>query len=137
MRILKRKDIPENGLITPHFSIHEMDCRDGTPIPDGFIPNVVKLCQQLEVIRTAINGPIHVNSCYRHPSYNRRVGGVDRSQHLTASAADITTKLLTPRQVAQVIKRLIKQGKIVPGGLGIYPGFVHYDVRGVYATWGK
>lgn len=40
----------------------------------------------------AVVGPIIVNSGFRNPKVNKRVGGVSNSQHLEGCAADITTK---------------------------------------------
>lgn len=56
-------------------------------------------------------------------------------QHLTASAADVTAKNYTPKRLTAVIERLIKEGKVKQGGIGIYPGFTHYDIRGKKARW--
>ena len=44
-------------------------------------------------------------------------------------------KSKTPRQVKAIIERLIKAGKMHNGGIGLYPGFVHYDVRSRPARW--
>jgi hypothetical protein len=42
---------------------------------------------------------------------------------------------MTPKEVALVIEGLIEQGKIKQGGIGIYPSWVHYDIRGTKARW--
>jgi uncharacterized protein YcbK (DUF882 family) len=54
---------------------------------------------------------------------------------LKAKAADITTKNKTPKQLAAIIEKLIAQKKMKQGGLGIYAGFIHYDIRGAKARW--
>lgn len=121
---------------TDHFKMAEFDCNDGTPVPEQYKGNVYKLMQQLEVIRTALgNTPIRINSGYRSPSHNAAVGGVSNSQHLVGKAADITTGVHTPSQIKSTIESLISQRKIMEGGVGIYPTFVHYDIRGVRARW--
>ncbi|WP_448826708.1 D-Ala-D-Ala carboxypeptidase family metallohydrolase [Capnocytophaga bilenii] len=62
------------------------------------MPNVKALAQQLEVLRAALgNKPIIITSGYRTPAHNKKVGGADNSQHLTASAADIVVKGVPPR----------------------------------------
>ena len=33
------------------------------------------------------------------------------------------------------IEKLIKEGKMKQGGIGIYKGFIHYDIRGTKARW--
>lgn len=121
--------------LSKNFYLEEFNCRDGTPVPAKFFDNVKTLASNLQVLRDFIGEPIHINSGYRTPEYNKKVGGKKNSQHLTASAADIACKSRTPKQLASVIERLIKEGKMRQGGIGIYPGFVHYDIRGVRARW--
>lgn len=121
--------------LTKNFSLEEFNCRDGRVVPPQYLPNVEKLAANLQVLRDEIGEPIHINSSYRPPDYNKKIGGAPKSQHLTASAADITAKGYTPKKLAAVIERLIKAGKMKQGGLGIYPGFVHYDIRNYKARW--
>ena len=56
-----------------------------------------------------------------------------KSQHLTASAADIRISV-TPSIVQDAIEQLQKDGKIKKGGLGRYATFTHYDI-GKYRNW--
>lgn len=121
--------------LTTNFNLAEFNCRDGRKVPPEFMPNVKTLAINLQVLRDELGESIHINSCYRPPDYNKKIGGVSSSQHLTASAADITCKSKTPKQLAAVIEKLITVGKMKQGGLGIYPGFVHYDIRGRRARW--
>lgn len=46
----------------------------------------------LQPVRDALGCPIIINSGYRNPEYNKSVGGVANSQHLTGCAADIRPK---------------------------------------------
>lgn len=121
--------------LTTNFNLSEFNCRDGRVVPDKYMGNVAMLADNLQVLRDHIGEAIHINSCYRPPDYNKKIGGKPASQHLTASAADITTKSYTPKQLAAEIEKLIAAGKMRQGGLGIYPGFVHYDIRGKKARW--
>lgn len=121
--------------LTKNFDLAEFNCRDGRVIPEKFMPNVRKLVENLQVLRDFLGEPININSCYRPPDYNKKVGGVPSSQHLTASAADMTVKSKTPKQLAAIIEKLITEGKMKQGGLGLYPGFVHYDIRAKKSRW--
>lgn len=121
--------------LTTNFHLNEFNCRDGRKVPPEFMANVKTLAENLQILRDELGVPIHINSCYRPPDYNKKIGGVSSSQHLTASAADITCKTKTPKQLAAVIEKLIVAGKMKQGGVGIYPGFVHYDIRGRRARW--
>ena len=121
--------------LTANFTLRDFECNDGTTVPEKYISNVNKLAYNLQVLRDELKKPIHINSGYRHPAYNKRIGGAKFSQHLTASASDITVRDITPKKLARTILKLIKQGKMNEGGVGLYNGFVHYDVRGKKARW--
>jgi len=121
--------------LTPNFDLTEFSCKDGTPVPGELLGNVKNLAIQLQVLRDYLSEPIHINSGYRTPAYNKKVGGKTASQHLQAKAADITVKSKTPKQLAAIIEKLISEGKLKFGGMGIYPGFVHVDIRPGKARW--
>jgi len=123
------------GNLTKNFDITEFSCNDGTPVPSEYLPNVKKLAEQLQILRDELNEPIHINSAYRHKEYNKKIGGEKNSQHLLAKAADITVKSKTPKQLAAIIEKLISEGKLKFGGMGVYPGFVHVDIRPGKARW--
>lgn len=121
--------------MTRNFKLQEFACRDGTPVPEEFIANVEKLAENLQVLRDYLDEPIHINSGFRTKEYNRSCGGRIFSQHLVAKAADITVKSKTPKELKAIIEKLIGEGKMAQGGIGLYPGFVHYDIRGIKARW--
>lgn len=121
--------------LTKNFSLHEFDCKDGSIMPDGVLVNIKKLANNLQVIRNYIGLPVIINSAYRTPSHNKKVGGSPTSQHLYGKAADIRVVGMSPEQLREIILELIKEGKILEGGVGIYNNFVHYDIRGNRARW--
>jgi uncharacterized protein YcbK (DUF882 family) len=121
--------------LTKNFSLGEFACKDGTPVPPEYIPNVKKLAENLQVIRDNINRPIQILSGYRSPAWNKKVGGKTKSYHMKAMAGDLAVKDMTPKQLHKVIMKLIDEGKIKNGGVGLYPGFVHYDVGPANRRW--
>jgi len=121
--------------LSKNFSLWEFKCKDGTAVPDDLMDNVKLLCENLQVLREYIGKPIRVISGYRSPKYNRRIGGAKRSQHMVAKAADIKITGMTPKEVKDTIIMLIKDGKMMKGGIGLYRTFTHYDVRGRNARW--
>lgn len=121
--------------ITKNFSLREFQCKDGTDVPDELMDNVTLLCENLQVLRDHLGKPVRVISGYRSPKYNRRIGGARRSQHMLAKAADIKVAGMSPSDIKVEIKKLIAEGKMMKGGVGLYRTFTHYDVRGRNARW--
>ena len=83
--------------LTEHFSLEELMASDSaaradidnTP-PSSLMGNMQTLAEGLEQVRTALGGlPIHVNSGYRCPALNAKVGGASDSRHMRGLAADI------------------------------------------------
>lgn len=116
--------------LTKNFTRQEFDSKDSSPMPSDILPNIQKLANQLQALRDHLKRPITITSAYRSPAHNARVKGARNSRHLLGQAADIKVSGLTPRQVAAEIEKLIAQGDMLQGGIGIYPTFVHYDFRG-------
>lgn len=123
--------------LTKNFNTEEFQSHDGAVMPLFARRNIQELANNLQVLRDELKEPIHINSGYRSPEHNRRIGGVPNSQHTKGKAADIVVKSKTPKQLAKTIMKLIKKGKMKQGGIGLYNGFVHYDIRGNKARWDK
>jgi len=121
--------------LTNNFSLGEFRCKDGSNVPDEHMDNVKELAENLQVLREHIDKPIKVISGYRSPKYNRKIKGARRSQHMTASAADIKIKGMEPQEIKKIVEELIKKGLMKQGGVGLYKTFLHYDVRGRKARW--
>lgn len=122
--------------LTKNFSRQEFDCKDGTIVPEKYLLNVKEVADNLQVLRDYLEVPVSVTgSGYRTSKHNKKVGGAKLSQHLTASGADINAEGYEPKQLAEVIELLILKGKMKQGGIGVYPNFVHYDIRGTKARW--
>ena len=130
--------------VTPHFSVEEFDqpARHGllaTPYPPEWVEGRLRpLCEALEALRERLGGrPVRVLSGYRSGAYNRAVGGARASQHLEGRAADVTVRGRSPEEVLAAALALYAEGVARIGGLGLYPGFVHLDVRpGRLVRWG-
>ena len=121
--------------LTKNFQLSEFNCHDGTEVPSSMIENAILLSKNLQVLRDDLGEPLKILSGYRSPAWNKKVGGKPNSYHMKAMAADLTTKSFSPKQLHARILKLIKAGKMKDGGLGLYPGFVHYDVRKTPARW--
>jgi uncharacterized protein YcbK (DUF882 family) len=121
--------------LTNNFTLQEFNSKCGRDIPNNVLPNILQLAKNLQVLRDAIGKSISITSGYRSPQHNKKIGGAKDSQHVKGLAADIKVTGMTPKEVALVIEGLIEQGKMKQGGIGIYPSWVHYDVRGTKARW--
>ena len=90
-----------NAKLSEHFTLGEFTKSNSHPeiynIPSHeAIANMKRLCGWLEVLREASPGPskgrgepIIINSGYRSPQLNRKIGGAPNSNHLTGCAVDI------------------------------------------------
>ena len=121
--------------LTENFNREEFDCADGSEMPVEVQLNIAELAVQLEIIRSHFNAPITINSAYRSPEHNRKIGSNDSSQHILGKAADIVVKGVAPDDVYDAIEFLISEGLVKEGGLGRYNTFTHYDIRGTRARW--
>lgn len=130
------KEQKHNEQVTNNFNLSEMEFYDR--IPDDKLAVARDLLKNLQVIRDACGKSIKIISGYRSPERNESVGGAKKSQHMEANAADIQIKDMTPKQMYDLVEKLIKDKKIKEGGLGVYPregGWIHYDTRGSKARW--
>lgn len=104
-------------------------------MPDDVYDNIVRLADELQIIRDIVKRPIVITSGYRSPEHNAKVGGVANSQHIKGLAVDLKISGLTPEKTYLVIDKLQHGGYILTGGLGLYKTFVHYDIRGRRKRW--
>jgi len=129
--------IKDNPHLTKNFRLDDFYVGCGDEIPEELLNNLCVLSQNLQVIRNHIKKPIRIISGYRSPRCNKRVSGAKKSQHMKAKAADIRVRGMSMRRLKSTIERLIKDQKILQGGVGIYKSHVHYDIRGDKARWRK
>jgi uncharacterized protein YcbK (DUF882 family) len=121
--------------LTKNFSLDEFKCKDGSDIPNNALSNIIELAKNLQVLRDAVGKTITITSGYRSQKHNAKIGGAKNSQHVKGTASDIKVKGMTAKEVARAIEELIASGKMKEGGIGIYPTWVHYDIRGVKKRW--
>lgn len=115
--------------LSAHFKVREFACGDGS---DAVLV-APRLVMVLETIRAHFGAPVTINSGYRTPQYNSKVGGVAHSQHCYGTAADITVRGQAPATVAAFARQIMSDW----GGVGIYAkkGFTHIDVREKRSDW--
>ena len=79
--------------LSEHFTLGEVTKSKHTEvynIPSHIaIENLKRVCEWLEVLRARARTPVVINSGYRSPQLNKKVGGSSTSNHLTGCAVDI------------------------------------------------
>lgn len=97
--------------MTPHFTLAELTASetaerhgiDNTPTPEH-LENLQRLAEFLETVKAALGGkPVMINSAYRGPAVNEKVGGSKSSQHMIGCAADLRIPGMNPDQVCRAI----------------------------------
>lgn len=104
---------------------------EGYGIARKLFEQVVKIAEEAK----KQNLTLTINSHYRSPVYNCKIGGVNNSLHKVGAAMDLGTS--NPKKLYRLITSMVSSGKILQGGVGRYSNFVHYDIRGSYARWSK
>ena len=107
--IMEIVQLNANAKLSEHFTLGEFTKSGSHPevynIPSHeAIANLKRLCVWLEALREASpdptaspgpskrrGAPIIINSGYRSPQLNRKIGGANNSNHLTGCAVDIRT----------------------------------------------
>lgn len=116
-----------NKKLSANFKVSEFRCKDGSD-PIFIAPELVDILQK---IRSHFGKAVTINSAYRTPAYNKKVGGATYSQHLYGTAADIRISGVKPKVVAAYVETLMPD----KGGIGIYKNFTHVDVREKKSRW--
>ncbi len=107
-----------------YFTRDELKCKgDGT-----FVANNNAL-DKLERLRELMGVPLTINSAYRSPAHNRKIGGADNSMHVQGRAFDISVKGHEP---SAVYTAALHAGFT---GFGFYRTFLHVDT-GAKRSWG-
>ncbi len=117
------------GTISKNFSFSEFEAtsyseyRSANRITDTDVRNsiVALVMEVLQPLRDKWGGPLTINSGYRCPALNAKVGGVSTSQHLKGEAADIAAP--DPYKLAA----LAKNNGLPYDQMILYPTFVHFS----------
>ena len=125
--IFKKKPVLKIGYLSENFKESELMCKGTKTLPEkGIDP---KLLELLEHIRAHFDAPVKINSGYRSPEHNAKVGGAKGSYHVKGMAADIVVKGVPAIKVYNYLNTTHY------GGVGRYSRFTHVDVREGKARW--
>lgn len=139
---------PRVDQVTKNFKLSEMEINaQKIPEDSDILVACTQLLKDLQVLRDYIGLPISIISGYRTEETQRKlyekdpVGVAKQSQHCVGRAADISVKGMTSQKLADTIFLLEAKGSFsCKPSVGIYPTFVHFDIRTKYglprARWG-
>lgn len=115
--------------LTTHFTISEMAnlAGDASQPQYLFTPQSNSFMEALELFRGYVGGPVRVNSGYRQPDYNRKIGGDARSPHMYGVAADIRPDYPVDKIVKSWFRVLDICGLI--GAVNVYPERNYYHLE--------
>lgn len=113
--------------LSENFKVSEFKCNDGS---DAVLISD-ELVSLLQKIRDHFGKAVVITSGYRTESYNKKIGGATKSQHVQGTAADIVVSDVSPLEVAQYAEYLQPSS----GGIGVYTSFTHVDVRASRSRW--
>lgn len=109
-----------------HFSLHEMQCKDGSLV----VLVHPRLLGGLDLLREHAGAPVIIKSGYRTHAHNENEDGARQSRHLWGMAADVEVEGMTPAEVQAWAEQQDW------GGIGYYHTFTHLDVQGRNRRWG-
>lgn len=101
------------------------------PASAQVVEGILKVADVMQEIRARYGVPIKVNSWYRDPATNRRVGGASQSRHLKGDAVDFVVQGVHPYKVFDDLNAWWGSR----GGLASSSVFTHIDCRGYRARW--
>ncbi|WP_432662467.1 D-Ala-D-Ala carboxypeptidase family metallohydrolase [Wukongibacter baidiensis] len=108
-----------NIKLSKNFHLREFICKEGKQ--EVLIAD--ELVEKLQALRDNLKKPITIVSAYRSPSYNKKINGSSKSQHMYGRAVDIKVSGVSTEEVAEAAIKLGFKG------IGIYDTFTHVDIR--------
>lgn len=100
---------------------------------DGFARVDPNVWVKLTIVARRMGKRFTINSGYRSPQYNRRIGGASRSMHMSGKAIDVSTSGWSTEEKAEFIRVVSQEGFL---GIGTYGSFIHIDI-GSRRFWTK
>ncbi|WP_372758835.1 D-Ala-D-Ala carboxypeptidase family metallohydrolase [Litorivivens sp.] len=153
--------------LSPHFTLRQFLCKQAAVNGKEFMLFRPELLLKLETILRKINergvtaDTLFIMSGYRTPHYNASIGNSKNSRHIYGGAADWYVDM-SPKDgrmddvnrdgkidrkdagyLYSLVEGLSKESEWFKGGIGEYGStashgpFVHVDVRGQRARWGR
>ena len=117
--------------LTENIRLKELTCRCGCAHHVFYETEIRVLAYMLQEIRDHFKKPIIVTSGMRCSRHNANVKGAASSYHMIGMAADFYIKGVNLHEVHEGVLDLMKNAKVLTGGVKKYNTFIHYDFRGI------
>lgn len=98
------------------------------PIDDSNTAAIIAGARRMDIARDLAAQPLTVNSWYRPPKVNRKVGGASRSRHIVGDAVDFRGANLN---LSDFFYEMKGHPVLSRGGLAVGNGFIHTDPWGM------
>ncbi len=112
-------DVPPNYWPWKNFAPHEFASNG-----NGAVEMDIHTLNCLQSLREEWGEPIILNSAYRDPVYNARIGGAPLSKHKEGRALDVGVRGWSPEKKYKFKELAFKHGFT---GFGGYNTFIHID----------
>lgn len=126
--MVKNYSLKKDGAkyLSDNFKVSEFRSKDGvdTVLVDD------SLVELLQAIRDRFGKPVIINSGYRTPAHDKKVGGSGSGYHTKGMAADISVTGVRSLTVAAYAQTLLGGTGGVECAAYASGGYVHVDVRG-------
>ena len=120
----------KDSFLAPNFRLAELANNFGEKSLPQWLdsPESRAFVVMLQEMRTWMQLPMVISSCYRQPAFNAKVGGDRRSAHLHACAADWHVKHSdTQREHVRDKWRKICEARGIIGAINYYTGGYHLE----------
>jgi uncharacterized protein YcbK (DUF882 family) len=88
--------------------------------------------EELQYLRNVVERPFVINSGFRCPAHNEKVGGSVNSNHKLGKAVDISIDGWSGQEIYDFLHCATDMSMT---GIGIYPSWIHFDTRESHAAW--
>lgn len=109
-------------LCFPNFAAAEVACKSGAAFPIER-HEARRALSSLQLLRNYVNRPLIINSAFRTPEHNAKIGGAPNSLHLEGRAFDIRATGVERLQLIYFARQCGFHG------IGLSNTFVHLDTR--------
>lgn len=123
--------------LSKNFTLEELANNAGDPTKPQYLvtSESIMFVSILQTFRNIVAAPVIINSGYRQPEYNKKIGGDSRSAHTHGCAVDVQPikGLSTTSVIESWLTACAAYGVI--GAVNIYPDHAYYHLEAFSDKW--